>query len=165
MQRRTLRFRTLRLAVLTLLALAAASAAHAAIFTVTLTNGTTFITRYRPVPAEWDENVVMIHTDRGNWIGLRTDEIADVSSQAESSGFGYQLDTTTLFVGWSPNDVYDGNQTSGEPGEGGSAEGGMNLEEMYPEPPPSNVLEQFVDIPVQGGTLGGQAVDSIYYEQ
>ncbi len=159
MQRRTLRRKHLRLIAWTLLALAAASAAQAAIFTVTLTNGTTFQTRYRPVPAEWDENVVMINSDRGNWIGLRADEIADVSSQAETSGFGYQLDTSTLFVGWSPNDIY-GND--GEEGEGAGGQEGMNLEEMFPEPGPSNVLEQFVDIPVQGGSVGAQAADSIY---
>ena len=163
MQRRPLRPQPPRLIVLTLLALAAASAAHAAIFTVTLTNGTTFQTRYRPVPADWDENVVMINTDRGNWIGLRTDEIADVSSQAESSGFGYQLDTSTLFVGWSPNDIYDGMLGSDPGADGGPTEAEINLEEMFPEPPPSNVLEQFVDIPgAEGGALGAQAADSVF---
>ncbi len=165
MNRRSPRLSTL--IVLTLLATAFASAAYAEYFTVTLTNGTTFQTRYRPVPAEWDDNVVMINTDRGNWIGLLSDEVADVSSHAETSGFGYQLDTSTLFVGWTPNDVYDdasggdGAPTLGESGEGG---GGPNLEEMFPEPPPSNVLEQFVDIPAEGGALGGQAVDSVYFE-
>ncbi len=158
MPRRTLRLRVLRLTVLALLAVAAAAAHADAIFTVTLTNGTTFQTRYRPVPAEWDEDVVMINTDRGSWIGLRTDEIADVSSQAEATGFGYQLDTTTLFVGWSPNDVY------GEQGEGeGPAEEALDHNEMFPDAPPSDVLEQFVDVPgAQGGALGSQAADSVY---
>lgn len=142
--------RTPRLIVLTLLLVAAAATAHAEFYTVTLTNGTTFQTRYRPTPAEWDENVVMISTDRGNWIGLQTDEIADVSSHAESTGFGYQLDSTTLFVGWVPNDVDEG----GEDGEG------LDLEAMFPEAEPSNVLEQFVDVPgAEGGSLGNQTVD------
>lgn len=142
--------RTPRLIVLTLLLVAAAATAHADYYTVTLTNGTTFQTRYRPAPAEWDENIVMISTDRGNWIGLQTDEIADVSSHAESTGFGYQLDSTTLFVGWVPNDVDEG----GEDGEG------LDLEAMFPEPEASTVLEQFVDIPgAEGGSLGNQAVD------
>ena len=142
--------RTPRLIVLTLLLVTAAAAAHAEVYTVTLTNGTTFETRYRPIPAEWDENVVMINTDRGNWIGLRTDEIADVTSVAESTGFGYQLDSTTLFVGWSPNDIDEGGEKEGE---------GLNLEAMYPEPEPGVVLEQFVDIPTAGTGVGNQIID------
>ena len=58
--------RIARLIVLTLLVAAAAATVHAEYFTVTLTNGTSFQTRYRPAPAEWDDNVVMINTDRGN---------------------------------------------------------------------------------------------------
>ncbi len=143
--------RTLRLIILTLLTLAVASVAHAEYFTVTLTNGTTFQTRYRPVPAEWDENVVMINTDRGNWIGLNQDEVADVTSHAESTGFGYQLDTTTLFVGWTPNDTGD------EPEEG---EERLDLEEMFPEQEGGFSLEQFVDVPgAEGGAIGAQSVD------
>ncbi len=159
MKRRTARSNALRLTVLTLLAVAAAVTVHADYYTVTLTNGTSFQTRYKPVPAEWDDNVMMINTDRGNWIGLLADEIADVTSHAESTGFGYQLDTTTLFVGWVPNETPDD-----EGGEGIEGEGeGMNLEEMFPEPEPSGVLEQFVDIPgAEGGSLGGQAADNIY---
>ncbi len=150
MKRRTPRLTALRFTVLTLLVVAAAATAHAEYFTVTLTNGTSFQTRYRPVPAEWDDNVVMINTDRGNWIGLYADEVADVTSHAESTGFGYQLDTTTLFVGWAPT-------LDPEEGEG------LNLEEMFPEEGPSNVLEQFVDIPgAAGGSLGGQAADNVY---
>ena len=141
---------TPRLIVLTMLLVAVAATAHAEYYTVTLTNGTTFQTRYRPVPADWDENVVMINTDRGNWIGLQSDEVADVTSHAESTGFGYQLDATTLFVGWSPNDIDEG----GEDGEG------LDLEAMYPEPEPGAVLEQFVDIPTAGTGIGNQLVDN-----
>lgn len=150
-QRRTIPT-ALRLTVLTLLAIATAVSAHAEFFTVTLANGTSFQTRYRPVPAEWDDNVVMINTDRGNWIGLQADEVADVTSHAETTGFGYQLDQTTLFVGWSPNDI--GDEAEGEDGGGND---GLKLEEMFPEPAASGVLEQFVDIPgAEGGTLGSQ---------
>ena len=146
--------RNLGLIVLTLLLVTATSAARAEHYTVTLTNGTTFETRYEPVPTEWDENIVLINTDRGNQIGLRKDEIADVASHAEVTGFGYQLNTTTLFVGWSPNDIDD----VGEDGEP------LNLEEMFPEAPPSFTLEQFVDIPVAGGAIGGQAADTGVYQ-
>ncbi len=141
--------RKLRLMVLTLVLATMATAAHAEFYTVTLTNGTTFETRYKPVPAEWDENVLIINTDTGNQVGLLAEEVADVASHAEVTGFGYQLNTTTLFVGWSPNDIDD----VGEDGEP------MNLEEMFPEPAASFTLEQFVDIPVAGGAIGGQAAD------
>lgn len=99
--------------VLTLLCTAMVGAAQ---FTITLTNGTTFETRYRPVEVDWDENVVLLNTDRGNLIALPKDEIADVSSSAEVRGFGYQVDTTTIYLGFSPNDLVsqdeEGNETS-----------------------------------------------------
>lgn len=142
--------RKLRLFALTLLLVSVTLGVQAELFTVTLTNGTTFETRYRPVPTEWDENVVLINTDRGNQIGLRTDEIADVTSHAETTGFGYQLNTTTLFVGWSPN-------TADDVGEDGEP---LNLEEMFPEAEPNFTLEQFVDVPVFGGAVGSQAADT-----
>ena len=87
-----------------LLVLLAASA-QAVFYTVTLKNGTTFETRYRPVQAEWDANVSMFMTDRGNWIAVDNRDIADVTSVLEETGFGYQLDTTTKFIGWTPNDL------------------------------------------------------------
>ena len=145
---------TLRSIVLTVLLAAVVPAVQASeYFTVTLTNGTSFQTRYRPVPAEWDENVVMINTDRGNWIGLYQDEVADVTSHAEITGFGYQLDTTTLFVGWAPGDDLEEEES----------EDALDLEGMFPEPEPSFSLEQFVDVPapVGGGVpLAGQPVDN-----
>lgn len=135
------------LAVASLL-LVGATAADAEAYTVTLTNGTVFETRYEPVPAEWDEDVLLISTDRGNWIGLLREEVADVASVVETSGFGYQLNTTTLFVGWSPNDI-DAVDENGEP---------INLEEIYPEESQSFTLDQFVDIPSSGAGIGAQPV-------
>lgn len=98
--------------VLRLIALAAlfflvATSAQALFFTVTLKNGTTFETRYRPVQADWDPEVSMFLSDRGNWVAIHNDEIADISSVFEESGFGYQLDTSTRFIGWSPNDLVE----------------------------------------------------------
>ena len=121
-----------------LLLLAGAGAATAGTFTVTLTNGTTFDSRYRPVEAEWDDSIVLIHTDRGNPIALKKDELADVTSSVEESGFGYQVDTTTLFVGWSPLDPVE------EEGEG---EGGRRPDRgpVFEPPPPDFTLQQFVN--------------------
>ena len=146
--------KALRLIILTLLCFAATTVFASEYFTITLTNGTSFQTRYRPVPAEWDDNVVMINSDRGNWIGLHQDEIVDVTSHVETTGFGYQVNTTTLFVGWSPAEIPELGE-DGEPKE-------LDLGEMFPEAAPSNVLNQFVDVPGGGGAIGNQTVDGIY---
>lgn len=149
MPRRTAFFFTLGFLLL-------ATLASAGTYTVTLTNGTSFVTRYEPVDAEWDDNVVMLNSDQGNWIALPKDEIADVVSDVEASGFGYQVNTTTVFVGWSPNESEG--EGEGEGGEGeGAGEGEFdNLPD--PNPAPSFGLEQFVDIPGSGGGVGTQPV-------
>ena len=142
-----------------------ASAASAGLFTVTLTNGTTFETRYRPVEAEWDDNVVMIRTDRGNWIALDKADIADLVSETEVSGFGYQLDTTTIFLGWSPNDIVDDGDGEDDEGDGTSGDAGIG---DGGEPPPllygdesegpETGFDEFLDIPDSGEGLGGMSL-------
>jgi hypothetical protein len=123
--------------LIALLLLAGATAAAAGTFTVTLTNGTSFDTRYRPVEAEWDDSIVLIHTDRGNPIALQKGEIADVTSSVEESGFGYQVDTTTLFVGWSPLEAAE------EEGED-AGRGGLG-QTPQPPPQPTFTIQQFVN--------------------
>ena len=151
MPRRTAFFFTLGFLLL-------ATMVSAGTYTVTLTNGTSFVTRYEPVDAEWDDNIVMLNSDQGNWIALPKDEIADVISDVEATGFGYQVNTTTVFVGWSPNE----SEGEGE-GEGGERDGssgvegeGSNLPEPFPQT--SFGLEQFVDVPGSGGGVGSQPV-------
>ena len=130
----------------------AAAAVHAAgtgtSFTVTLKNGTTFETRYRPVQAEWDPKVSMINTSQGNWIALMNDDIVDVSSAAERSGFGYQVDTTTIYLGWSPNDLV------GEDEEGKAK---LNYEVGdIPESAIDSSINQFLNIDsVSAGSTAG----------
>lgn len=145
------------LAFALVLSLLTAGSSLAASFTVTLANGTSFQTRDRPVLADWDETVALILTDQGNWIALPKDEIVDVSSQAEISGFGYQVDTSTLFLGWSPNDLLD--DDTDEDGEGGGGDDGdarpyYENEDLYDSPSSSFGLDQFVDIPLEGGSIG-----------
>jgi len=139
------------------LAVITAGVAGAASFTVTLSNGTSFVTRDRPVVADWDDTVVLIRTDQGNWIALKKDEVVDVASQAEISGFGYQVDTQTLFLGWSPNDILNEGDGDGEGGEGADGEDRPYFEndELYDAPQGGGVLEQFVDVPLAGETIGG----------
>ena len=141
--------RTLRWLFVATCMLLIASSVSAVTFTVTLSNGTTFETRDRPVVADWDENYVMLRTDQGNWISLAKDEVADVSTQAEATGFGFQVDSTTLYVGFTPGDI----TVEGEEGDEGS--GGPPLP---PDDSPITYggstggygLDQFLDIPLDG---------------
>ena len=133
-----------------LLALALASVATAGTYTVTLKNGTTFETRYKPVDAEWDDNVLMLSSDRGNWIALLKEDVVDVTSSVEETGFGYQVNTTTIFVGWAPNEALPEDQ-QGEGGEGGA---GNSALDALPDPyaTPDFSLEQFVDPSLGAGS-------------
>lgn len=130
-----------------------ATTASAGTFTVILNNGTSFLTRYRPAPADWDENVILFSTDQGNQVALMRQDIADITSSVEETGFGYQVDTTTLFVGWSPNEAFD--IEDGEGGDGGAAE-------ALAAPAASSgggfSLEQFVDVPGSGSGISTQPV-------
>ena len=141
-----------------------ASSASAGLFTVTLTNGTAFETRYRPVEAEWDDNIVMIRNDRGNWIALQKSDIADVVSETEVSGFGYQLNTTTIFLGWSPNDVVDDGDedAEGEDNDGTSTGAGGEGDDaaapiLYGDETDDTGIgfDEFLDVPDAGQGLGG----------
>lgn len=97
--------RQLRSTLLVLLAVGLLTApAVAETFTVTLTNGNTFETRYRPQEASWDAAQVMMMTDQGNWIALPKEDIVEVVAETESKGFGKVIDTTTIDLGIAPND-------------------------------------------------------------
>ena len=78
--------------------------ATAEVFTVSLHNGTSFQTRYQPQAAPWDQNKILFLTDEGNWIALANADVAGVSTDTETKGFGYTLNTTTIALGWAPND-------------------------------------------------------------
>jgi hypothetical protein len=99
----------LAVAALALLALPAAAES----FEVTLTDGTTFETRYQPQEASWDPTMVLLLTDVGNWIGLPKDSIASVEADLGETGFGTRINATTLSLGPAPNDaVVPGKETT-----------------------------------------------------
>lgn len=135
------------------LSLTIATTASAGTFTVILKNGTSFLTRYRPAPADWDETVILFNTDQGNQIALKRVEIADITSSVEETGFGYQVDTTTLYVGFTPNEAFDTEDGEG----GGEGEGGEGI--VAPAASSGGFsLEQFVDVPGAGSGISGQPV-------
>lgn len=96
--------RTLVIVVGALVALAALPAA-AELYTVELTNGYSFDTRYRPKFDPRDPDKVYLLTDQGNWITLAKNLVHEVISQTEARGFGKVIDTTTIDLGWAPNDT------------------------------------------------------------
>ena len=77
----------------------------AELFTVSLKNGASFDTRYRPRADPEDGSRVQFLTDMGNWITLRVADIESVAAETEVRGFGLVIDTTTIMLGWAPNDT------------------------------------------------------------
>ncbi len=141
---------------------------QASAFTVVLNNGQTFDTRYYPVDAEWDDAVSMILSDQGNWIALDKQDIAEVTSAVDESGFGYRLDTSTLVVGWTYNEGDEGGGSGGADGGdgvggaggiggvGGTAGTAQSADEGYS-------IDQFVNTGSAGST-GGIPLEYTSYE-
>lgn len=92
-------------AILAVLMLLAVTPAMAEAFRVQLKNGNEFTTRYQPKVAEWDENKVVFLTDVANRITINLDDIADITHDSQMRGFGTVIDTTTIVLGWAPNDA------------------------------------------------------------
>jgi len=98
--RQTMRL-TWILALLAMLPMAAA----AETFTLTLDNGTTLLTRYQPKLSMPDESKVMLLTETGNWIAIARESVVGLTNSTESRGFGRVIDTTTIALGPSPNEL------------------------------------------------------------
>lgn len=104
----TTRFRTLppTLAALLVAALCA-PAALAASYIVTLHSGDVFESRYQPATANFDDGMILLLTEYGNWIALDKADVAGVTTDVESRGFGTVIDTKTVSLGILPNDAVD----------------------------------------------------------
>ncbi len=70
------------------------------LFTVTLTSGSTFVTRYEPYQSDWQEDKILLLTEFGNWISLPKEAVVSVTSDTESKGFGTRIDSQTIALGW-----------------------------------------------------------------
>jgi hypothetical protein len=97
--------RPLRALAFGVLALAVAAPSSAAVYTIHLKNGTTFETRYEPTEAPWDAGRIVFTNEWGNLMTLSRADIDRVETDVEASGFGHQLDSTTIALGWAPNDA------------------------------------------------------------
>lgn len=123
------------------LALALAVPASAELYTIKLTNGNSFDSRFPPRAASWNPNTVLIYSDWGNWLHVARTDIATVTTETQSKGFGTVINTTTISLGISANDKSEeaaGGQ--GGPGGqgGGGAQGGAPAAEPYSQ-------QQFVE--------------------
>ncbi len=125
-------------AIFAALALLAVTPAISAVFRVELKNGNSFDTRYQPRVAEWDENKVVMLTDVGNRITLHKDDIASVTTDTQAKGFGTVIDTTTIVLGWAPNDA----PTEMDPS--GDAQFQAYLDSLRRDRP-VNTVQQFVN--------------------
>jgi hypothetical protein len=94
------------LSLLACVSLLAALPAAAEVYTIKLTNGTTFESRYQPKQAAWDTTMVTFLDETGLEIALPRALVADVTAQSELKGYGRVIDTTTIDLGIAPND-YD----------------------------------------------------------
>lgn len=103
-----------------------ATSVSAEAFRIRLTNGNEFVSRYGPVPAQYDSSKMLVMTDVGNVIALRKDDIESVQIDEEVRGFGRRIDTTTIEVGWGPNDA----PVPGAEGEAGAAGAGGGAGQM-----------------------------------
>jgi hypothetical protein len=82
-----------------------ALSAGAEVYTIRLANGTIFESRYQPKQATWDPKMVTFLTETGLEVALPQGLIADVSAQSETKGFGKVINTTTVDLGFAPNDL------------------------------------------------------------
>jgi len=94
--------RTSRVFVFGMLSLLLAGSLAAETFTVTLDNGNTLLTRYKPQLSP-DGATAYLLTDMGNWVSYDKAAIVSVISDLESRGFGKVIDTTTISLGIAPN--------------------------------------------------------------
>lgn len=98
-----MRHRTLSLVVASSLLLALPVAAE--VYTIRLSNGTIFESRYQPKQASWDPTQVTFVDETGTEISLPQALIADVTAQSETKGYGRVIDTATVDLGFMPNDL------------------------------------------------------------
>lgn len=111
----------------------------AAVYTIQLKNGSSFESRYEPEEASWDAGKVVFLDEVGLSIAVDRAEIEAISSDFESKGYGSMLDSTTMELGWAPNDL-------AAPAEPGSQDPMAQLQQMMGQQQrPDVTYGQFVE--------------------
>lgn len=126
---------------------ALASPLAAEVYHLELDDGHVFESLYRPEEASWDSSLVLLLTDTGNWIAVPKAEIAHITTETENQGFGKVIDTNTILLGYSPNDLPlpDEEQQFSEI---------ERLQQFYQDQERDYSVQQFVE-PGQAGSTGG----------
>lgn len=149
-----MRPKTMLAAVLLFAVFLMAQPLTAELFTVKLANGSSFETRYEPAAAEWDESKVVFLSDVGNWIAVDRSEVLEVISEVNSRGFGLVIDSSTIAIGWAPNDAPEAEEeTAADP-----AARLLDYLEARDAQRPNYNVDQFVE-PSQAGSGGLPAWD------
>ena len=143
-RRRLVVFATLAAAAVVLLAPLPASAE---VYHVKLVSGGEFETRYQPVEASWDSSQLLLITEVGNWIALAKDEVAGITTETETKGYGRVINTTTIMLGSSPNDAAEESEEQKEVSPMDA------LREVLSRPQPNYSVDQFVEPSDAGGGL------------
>jgi len=107
--------RPVRVLVCALAAVVAAAPLAAAVYTIHLTNGTSFETRFQPEDASYDSGKVVFLDETGLLITLSKSEVESIESDFEAKGYGRMIDSTTMELGWAPNDAVEEGATPSDP--------------------------------------------------
>jgi hypothetical protein len=73
-------------------------------YEIRLSNGNVFHSRYEPVVAPFDATKLVFMTTLGNTVAIARDNVTEVISLTEASGFGKRLDSMTILIGLAAND-------------------------------------------------------------
>jgi hypothetical protein len=133
------RTRCFALAVVAVVGAFSALPAAAEVYTITLQNGTTFLTRYQPEDASWDAAKLVFLNEQGNQISLPKADVTSIATEMENRGFGHMLNSTTMALGWAPNDAIDLDSDEGKAALQAEQRAGQQ------EAPPVYNQEQFVE--------------------
>lgn len=134
--------------VLALGVLCAAPAA-AEVYHVELANGEQFDSRYPPEEASWDSELLLFHSETGNWVGVRRGEVLRVTIETELRGAGRRIDATTIYMGRTAN-------AAPAPGSEGEQDASVALlQALYDQnaAQQSYTIEQFVEPGEVGGGI------------
>ncbi len=108
----SVRFRSLAVALVAVALIAVPASAE--YFTITLKNGSTFITRYQPEDASWNPDKMIFLDEWGNLTSLHKSDVESIQTEVENRGFGRVINSTTIALGWAPNDALDPDSDEGK---------------------------------------------------
>jgi hypothetical protein len=140
--------RPVRVLVCALAAAVAAAPLTAAVYKIQLTNGNSFETRYEPEDASYDSGKVVFLDETGLLITIAKSDIVSIQSDFEAKGYGRMINTTTMELGWAPNDVAEGG------GEGAPADPFAQVQQAIQGQQQSTTFNQFVEPDATQGMPG-----------